>query len=144
MYGLKQAAILAFQQLAERLEKVEYSQMLGSSGIWKHETRQKVFYLWVDDFCVKYFNRDDNDLLLNILVTNYKYTVDWTGYNFYGIIFEWNYKEGCVDVSMPGYVKDALRKIKHKPSKKPQYPPHPVNNFQWIMPSMTLHNTPLH
>ena len=34
MYGLKQAAILVFQQLAERLEKAGYSQILSSLVIW--------------------------------------------------------------------------------------------------------------
>ena len=33
MYDLKQAVILAFQKLAEILEKVGYTQILGRSGI---------------------------------------------------------------------------------------------------------------
>ena len=41
VYSLKQVEILAFQQLAERLEKTGYAQIFGSSGMWKHVTRQK-------------------------------------------------------------------------------------------------------
>ena len=40
VYSLKQVEILAFQQLAEILEKAGYAQILGSSGMRKHETSQ--------------------------------------------------------------------------------------------------------
>ena len=62
--------------------------------------------------------------LLNILGTDYKYTVDWAGCNFCGLKFEWNYKDGYVDISIPGYIKDSLCKLKHVPSKQNQHPPH--------------------
>ena len=52
-YDMKKAVILAFQQLAERLEKAGYTQILGSSGMWKHDTKQTVSYLCVDNFGVK-------------------------------------------------------------------------------------------
>ena len=91
--------------------------------MWKHETRQIVFCLCFDTFGVKYFNIDDTDHLLNTLGTNYKYMVDWTGCNFFELTFECNYKDGYVDVSIPVYIKDAMRKLKYKPSKKSQYPP---------------------
>ena len=80
--------------------------------MWKHETRQIVFCLCVDDFGLKDFNRNNAAHLLNTLGTNYKYTMDWTDYNFCGLIFGWNYKDGCMDISMPGYIKDALRRLK--------------------------------
>ena len=73
-----------------------------------HEIRQTSFCLCVDDFGVKYFNREDMDHLLNTLGTDYKYTVDWTGCNFCGLKFGWNYKEDYTHVSIPGYVKDSL------------------------------------
>ena len=84
--------------------------------MWKDETRQIVFCLCVDDFGVKYFNRNDTDHLLNTLGKNYNI-------NFCSLKFEWNYKDGYVYVSIPGYIKDALRKLKHIPNKKPQYSP---------------------
>ena len=54
--------------------------------MWKDEIRQNVFCLCFDNFGVKYFNRDDADHLLNTLGKDYKYTVDWKGYNFCGLI----------------------------------------------------------
>ena len=50
-----------------------------------------------------------------ILGADYKYTVDWTGCNFCGLKFEWNYKDGYADVAMPGHIKDILMKFKHVP-----------------------------
>ena len=77
--------------------------------MWKHETRQIVFCSFVDNFGVKYFNREDTDHLLNTLGAHYKYTVDWTGCNFCWLIFEWNYNDIYVDVSILGYIKYVLR-----------------------------------
>ena len=36
----------------------------------------------------------------------------------------WNYPEGYVNISMPGYVKKALKKFNHKPPKRPENAPH--------------------
>ena len=123
-YSLKQAAILAFQQLAEILEKAGYIQTIRSSGMWKHKTRQTAFFLCVVDFGLKYFSRDDADRLLNTFCEDYKYTVDWTGCNICGLTFEWNYTDIFVDVVMPGYTKDFPRKLNHVPDKKLQYSRH--------------------
>ena len=38
MYDLKQAAILAYTQIKERLGKEGYSPIEGTSGLWKHDT----------------------------------------------------------------------------------------------------------
>ena len=39
MYGLKQAAILAYNQLVKRLEQYGYHPLKSSNGLWKHESR---------------------------------------------------------------------------------------------------------
>jgi hypothetical protein len=124
MYGLKQAAILAYQQLALRLKAADYVPIVGSTGMWKHKSRQTIFCLCVDDSGIKYFNKADADHLLHTLGQHYAYTVDWTGRNFCGLTFDWNYTEEYVDVSMPGYVRDALKRLQHVPGKLPQHSPH--------------------
>ena len=88
MYGLKQAAVLAFDQLTTRLHIAGYPQILGSSSMWKHKTRRTIFCLCVDDFGVKYFNTKDAQYLLDTIGQHYKYTVDWTGKNFCKLIFD--------------------------------------------------------
>lgn len=52
MYGLKQAAILAFNQLKTRLEAKGYRQRQESDSIWEHSTQRTTFCLCVDDFGV--------------------------------------------------------------------------------------------
>ena len=67
MYGLPQAAILAYQQLCDHLRPAGYFPIPGSTGMFKHETRRTVFCLCVDDFGVKYFSHDDAMHLINTL-----------------------------------------------------------------------------
>ena len=118
MYRLKQAAILVYEQLLERLQVAGYIPIIVSTGMWKHETRQTLFCVCVDYFRVKFFSDSDSKHFLQTLGKDYQYTVDWSGKNFCGITFDWNYKMVYVDVSMLGCVSDALKsyKITHKTS----------------------------
>ena len=87
--------------------------------MWKHNTTQTIFCLYVDDFGIKFFNKEDAQHLLDTLGTHYTCTVDWAGINFYGLTLEWDYDKGHTDVSMPDYVKDALKRLQPVPSKSP-------------------------
>ena len=130
MYGLKEAGVIAFNQLVKHLAPHGYHPMKHTAGLWRHETRQTTFALCVDDFGIKYFSMDDANHLLAALRTKYEITVDWTGKLYCGLHLEWNYAEGYVDVSMPGYVHRALIRYGHKPPAKPQHAPH-----RWIEPT---------
>ena len=66
IYDLKQAAILAYTQIKERLGKEGYSPIEGTSGLWKHDMQSITFALCVDDFGVKYFDKADVDHLLQV------------------------------------------------------------------------------
>ena len=55
MYGLKKAAILAYDYIKEHLKKIGYHPVQGTVGLWTHDTRNIQFCLCVDDFGVKYF-----------------------------------------------------------------------------------------
>ena len=55
---------------------------------------------------------------------NYKYICDWTGNNYCGLTFEWNYEQRYVDIYMPGYVEKSLSGLQHTPKIFPQYSPH--------------------
>ena len=129
MYGLKQAAILAYRQLVSHLRKYGYKPCEGTTGLWCHESRPTKFALCVDDFMVKYFTRDDATHLINALKDKYEITQDWSGENFCGLKFKWNYDRGFVDMSMPKYISKALTKFNHKPPKRPQHAP-----YKWSVP----------
>ena len=72
MYGLKQAAILAYQELKKNLKTYGYHPIIGTVGLWQHETRPTKFCVCVDDFGVKYFLQDDANHLINSLKKHYK------------------------------------------------------------------------
>ena len=52
MYGLMQAAILAYKLIKERLHPAGYYPIKESNRLWQHKTRKRIFALCVDDFGV--------------------------------------------------------------------------------------------
>ena len=124
MYGLKQASLLAYQNLKKQLAPHGYHPVVGTVGLWAHETRALKFCLCVDDFGIKYFNKADVQHLLDCLSPTYRYTTYWDGKHYCGLTLDWNYHAGLVDVSMGNYVLDALQRLKHVPHISPQYSPH--------------------
>jgi hypothetical protein len=130
MYGLKQAARIAFDRLVKLLEPDGYYPLRCNPGMWRHKTRDILFTLCVDDFGIKYSSLADANHLLNTLQKHYKISTDWTGTQYCGLTLDWNYLMRYVDVSMPGYVPKALHKFQHPNPKKPQYAPH-----EWTEPA---------
>ena len=127
MYGLKQAAILAYKLIHERLEPAGYYPINESNGLWKHKTRKTIFALCVDDFGVKYHSKEDAQHLIDALGTHYDITVDWSGRNYCGLTLDWHYKDGYVDVSMPKYIIEALQQFQHTKPTRIQHTPHKWN-----------------
>ena len=123
VYGLKQAAILAYNQLLARLTDAGYRPILSSTGMFEHVTRPTKFCLCVDDFGIKYYSKDDAQHLLQSLGQTYKYSTDWTGSDFCGLHLKWNYTKAYVDISMPHYVQKALKRLQHPFPSSPQYSP---------------------
>ena len=76
MYGLPQAGIIAQELLAKRLAEHGYYQSNIVNGLWKHKNRPISFCLVVDDFAVKYVNRQDVDHLISTIRKYYTMTVD--------------------------------------------------------------------
>jgi hypothetical protein len=79
MYGLPQAGILAFNQLQSHLTTHNCAPCTHTPGLWTHSTRNITFTLLVDDFGIKYTNRDNAIHLLTALEELYTVTTDWTG-----------------------------------------------------------------
>ena len=111
MYGLKQAAILAYNNLQRCLKPHGYTPVTGTVGVWEHATRKTKLCLCVDDFGIKYYSKADAQHLLDAIGSNYKYTTNWTGSNYCGLTLEWNYDKEYVDISMSGYLEKILHRL---------------------------------
>ena len=78
MYGLKQAALLAYNFLVvKNLQPYGYYPIPHSIAIRKYKSRPFIFCLCVDDFEVKYFHKHDIDHLIHALQQDYKLFIDW-------------------------------------------------------------------
>ena len=130
MYGLKQAALLAYQHLVNQLAPHGYHPCPYTTGLWEHDTRPTNFCLCINDFGVKYVSTADADHLLNSLRQHYKISVDWAGTDYCGLSIKWNYAKKYVDISMPGYIASTLERLQHPKPARPQHAPH-----QWTQPA---------
>jgi hypothetical protein len=85
----------------------------------------------VDYFGIKYSGKENADHLLNALKENYEVTEDWAGKLYCGISLDWEYKNKTVDLSMPGYISNALHKFQHKQPERLQHAPCPARTPQY-------------
>ncbi len=124
MYGLPQAGILAQNLLEKCLNKHRYFQNKAVPGLWTHDSRLISFTLVIDDFGIKYVQKEHALHLLNILKEHYEIAVDWTGNKFIGLTIDWDYPSQKVHISMLGYIKKALTCFGHERPKRKQNSPH--------------------
>ena len=124
MYGLPQAGLLANELLEKRLNKRGYYQSKLVPGLWSHKWRPVQFTLVVDDFGVKYVGEEHAMHLKQTLEENYTVTTEWDGRRYIGITLDWDYERRQVHLSMPGYVKKAMKQFNHTLTKR-QHQPYP-------------------
>ena len=91
MYGLKQAAVITYQQIVKHLDGHGYYPILFTTGLWSHQNLNTKFCLCVDDFEIKFFSQQDANHLLTALRHKYDVAVDWTGESYLGIDIDWEY-----------------------------------------------------
>ena len=125
MYGLPQAGKIAYDQLVEHLKPHKYAPVKHTPGLWRHEHRDIAFILWVDDFGVKYRNRDDVLHLQNALQKLYRFEADWSGKQYIKIKLDWDYENGQVTLSLPDYIALVIERFRKRQHFKIQDSPHP-------------------
>ena len=129
MPGLKQAGRIANDRLVKHLDKYGYRPCHVTPALWKHESNGVTFALVVDDFGVKYVGQENFDHLVNALKDLYTITVDPDGKSFLGLTLTWDYTNGRVNISMPGYIKKVLTRFQHISRTRAQHSPH-----EWRIP----------
>ena len=117
MYRLPQAGILANRLLKQCLAKHGYFEVAHTPDLWKHISRLISFTLVVDDFGIKYISKEHVNHLIAALQEHYTLDIDWAGKLYCGITLDWDYENGTVDISMPGYIKKLLHRFQHKGMK---------------------------
>ena len=85
MYGLNQAAHIAFERLAKLLKPHGYYPLRFNSGIWCHEMLPTKFTLCVENFGIKYTNRVHAHHLVDTLKKYYSISIDWEGKKYCGL-----------------------------------------------------------
>ncbi len=83
--GLPQAGILANKHLHWKLASFGYFEHVNTPGLWYHESHPILFTLAVNDFGVKYVNKEDVDHLVESINAPNTLTKDWTGNIYCGI-----------------------------------------------------------
>ncbi len=125
MYGLPQAGSLGQDQLEQRLNQEGYIQSQTVPGLWKHKTKTIQFVLVVDDFGIKYINKDDLDHLIRTLEKYYEVADDLDGKEFVIIELDWDYENKRVHLSMAPYLQKALRQFDNIVPTKRHDSPYP-------------------
>ncbi len=64
VWGLPQVGILANKRLRRKLAPFGFFESTNTPGLWYHESRPITFTLVVDNFGVKYVNKDNVDHLI--------------------------------------------------------------------------------
>jgi hypothetical protein len=77
MYGLEESGFIANQELKIVSAKAGYAPTKFTPGLYTHKTRPIAFSLVVDDFGVKYVNKEDMDHLISTIGKRYPIKVDW-------------------------------------------------------------------
>jgi hypothetical protein len=67
--------------------------------------------------------KENTDHLRNALRRSYELNTDWGGTFYSGMTLKWDYQKNTCNISMPGYVANALRKFQHDNPKYPQHTP---------------------
>ena len=85
-YGLKNAGRIAHDDLVQHLQKHGFVQAQKTDGLFTHILRDISFTLVVDDFGIKFTNKQDCDYLIKIMREKYKFKVDYEAKQYLSLI----------------------------------------------------------
>ena len=73
MYGMAQAGLLENELLAKRFSKYRFNKTPHTPSLWRHHIKPIQFALVVDDFGIKYENKQDAKDLIEVQYCNRQY-----------------------------------------------------------------------
>jgi hypothetical protein len=89
-----------------------------------------MFSLVINNFRVKYVDKQHADHIFSALKEHYKAAIELGGKLYSGLILHWDYNARTVDISMSAYVAAALHQFQHK---TPRQACHALS--QWSQPN---------
>ena len=71
MYVIKEAGIIALIQILGKLAPYGYKPLKYTTILWHHTSHKTMFVIFIDDFGVNYFSRDDSLHLIKVVKNHY-------------------------------------------------------------------------
>jgi hypothetical protein len=123
MYGLPQAGIIAQELLATDSKSMgtHRAKLFQDSGLMQRN--QYVLLSW--SMTSLSSTQEDANHLISAIKEHYEMTIDKSATKYIGLTIEWDYENGKVHTSMPGYLSKAFVRFKHETPHKKQNSPHP-------------------
>ena len=78
----------------------------------------------VRNFGVKYLGKKHAEHPIQTIEEKYQASLEWEGNRYCGISITWNYQKQVFDLSMTGYIQEALYKFQHSRSTWKENAPH--------------------
>eukprot|EP00957_Ditylum_brightwellii_P201596 15326335-Ditylum_brightwellii.AAC.1 len=91
VYRLPQAGHIAHDKLVKHLQQHGYTPCLFTPGLWRYKSRDITFCLVVDDFGVKYTQKEDAEHLIYALQQIYTIITVWDEKCSRSVSLKWNY-----------------------------------------------------
>ena len=111
IYGLKESGKLSNNMLVPLLHKFGFVET-PTPCLFRHLTRPITFVLVVDDFGVKYQNRDDFDYLVQALSSCYHVKAHPLAHKFLGFTIQHDRTARTLALSYPGYIDALLARLR--------------------------------
>ena len=96
-------------------------------GLCKHDNKDTIFSLVLDDSLVQYSSKEDAEHFFHALRQKYTITVDREAKEYIGINLKLDYIKRTVELSIPEYVKHALHKFQQLLPSLPEHSPYAHN-----------------
>ena len=77
MYGLKQAGIIANQELCAHSKSYSYEPVRHTPSVWRCTQTYSIFTLVVNNFLIQYTDLRNAHYFINALQNKYNITIEW-------------------------------------------------------------------
>jgi len=110
LYGLPHAGKISQDALLEHLAAHGYHQTT-TTCLFRHENNGVAFTLVVDDFGVKFKNKEAAQHLIDCLKLRYPITINWNATKYLGMTLRFDTVQRLVGLSIPGYIDKLLQRF---------------------------------